>query len=491
MAIVAVTLGAAAPLTTVAGAVPSAFAVTGLVPLSAAFIVVGAVLALFATGYVRMARLIRNPGAFYAYVRHGLGVPMGLATALIAVLGYGAFVSAAFGGLGAAAEGFVAAEWGSSPPWWAWSLAGWILVTVLGVLRVDLSGWVLMALLAAETAVVLLFLVVNVSHPASSGSLPVAVSWSPRALLVGGAAVLMVLAVTAFTGFEATAVFTEEARNPASTVPRATWLTLGLMTAVYALSAWAITVAAGPRGVVTYAQHHAGDTVFALAAQAVPSMIVTVARGLFVTSVFAALLSFHMFVSRYLFALGREGVLPPALGRAGLRSGVPRNASLTVSAVGLIVVAIYAVGGWDPLLSLFYCGGALGGFAVLLLITITACAVVVFLARRPEIRPRRGAMIASAISAVTLGAVVVLAVLHFDVLLGVAPTDPLRWVLPGAYGVVAMVGIAWAAYLRKTRPEIYAQLGFGVHAPPRNVARVTAAGHPQSASARASAGEAR
>jgi len=42
-----------------------------------------------------------------------------------------------------------------------------------------------------------------------------------------------------------------------------------------------------------------------------------VAQFLFMTSLFAAALAFHNVVWRYMYALGRENVLPAALGRTG------------------------------------------------------------------------------------------------------------------------------------------------------------------------------
>lgn len=55
-----------------------------------------------------------------------------------------------------------------------------------------------------------------------------------------------------------------------------------------------------------------------------------------------AMISFHNAVARYMFALGRERVLPAALARTEPRTGAPRVASLTQSAVGLVVIAVYA-----------------------------------------------------------------------------------------------------------------------------------------------------
>jgi len=55
-------LAGVAPLTVTAGVVPTAYAVTGLTSVPAAFLVVAVVLGVFAVGYVAMAQRIPNAG---------------------------------------------------------------------------------------------------------------------------------------------------------------------------------------------------------------------------------------------------------------------------------------------------------------------------------------------------------------------------------------------------------------------------------------------
>ena len=74
---------------------------------------------------------------------------------------------------------------------------------------------------------------------------------------------------------------------------------------------------------------------------------------LLLTSVFAALLSFHNGVARYLFALGRERVLPAALGRVGTRSGGPIAGSLVQSRWRSGRRWCSRCSGADPVLQLF------------------------------------------------------------------------------------------------------------------------------------------
>ena len=61
----------------------------------------------------------------------------------------------------------------------------------------------------------------------------------------------------------------------------------------------------------------------------------------------------HNCTWRYMFALGREHVLPAALGRTG-RNNIPKAASLTQSATGLAVIVFYAATGQAPMSRLFF-----------------------------------------------------------------------------------------------------------------------------------------
>jgi len=68
-------LAGVAPLTVAAGVIPTAYQITGLTGIPAAFVVVAVVLAIFAVGYVAMTRHITNSGAFYAFVSQAWAAP--------------------------------------------------------------------------------------------------------------------------------------------------------------------------------------------------------------------------------------------------------------------------------------------------------------------------------------------------------------------------------------------------------------------------------
>ena len=132
-------------------------------------------------------------------------------------------------------------------------------------------------------------------------------------------------------------MFSEETKDPRRTVARATYIAVAVTGLLYGLSAWAMSVATGPDNIVAAARADGTDLIFHLVSPYLADSIITIARILFITSLFAALLSFHHTVARYLFALGRERVLPAVFGRTSRRTGAPKVGSLVQSGLALAV----------------------------------------------------------------------------------------------------------------------------------------------------------
>ncbi len=409
-----------------------------------------------------MTRHITNSGAFYAFIARGIGRPAGVAAALVALVAYTFLQVGLYGALGPSAAGQAAARLGVHvhAPWWAWALAAWAVITVLGLLQVDITGKVLGLLLTVEIIVILAETVSGLARPAG-GHLGLSVL-SPSALTSAGFGtfgVLAVVAVLGFVGFEQAPVLAEEARHPRRTIPVATYLALGAIAVVYAAAAWAMAAHVGQSHVVAAAVAQGPGLLFGLGS----GELSQAAQWLFLTSLFAAALAFHNCVWRYIFALGREGVPPAAFGRTGANS-IPKAASLAQSLTGLAAIVIYAAGGWPPMTDLFFWLGTTGGFGILVLLAATATAVIAFFARDPRGESAWSRLIAPALAAVLLGGIVVLAVQHYATLLGVPPGSVAAWALPASYAAAALTGLGWGLILRARRPQVYATIGLGAHA---------------------------
>jgi amino acid transporter len=186
-----------------------------------------------------------------------------------------------------------------------------------------------------------------------------------------------------------------------------------------------------------------------------------VGHVLFVTSLLAAQVSFHNTAARYAFALGREEVLPAILGRTSARTNAPIFASAVQSAVGLLVIVTYAMAGWDPVVQLFFYAGTIGGIGVLTLLALTSIAVLSFFLKTRHAVGAFSAYLAPMVSSLALFVVVILAIYHLDILLGVPPGHPLTWIVPVTIVATLALGAAWGNHLRVRRPDTYAVIGMG------------------------------
>ncbi|HEV2781126.1 MAG TPA: GNAT family N-acetyltransferase [Actinophytocola sp.] len=454
-------VAAAAPLTTAAGGVIAGYAVTGVLGLPVAYAVVALIFAVFAVGYVAMSRHITNAGALYTYVVHGLGRIPGVGASFVALLAYNAMQIGLYGIFGTALSNLIATMFAAAVPWWVCALAGWAVIGVVGVLRVDVNGRVLAALLIAECLVVVGYDLVFVTHPAG-GELTFDTIDPANLVTVGWGATLAV-AIAGFVGLEGGAVFAEETKDPRRTVARATYIGIAFIGVIYTLSSWALSVITGPGNVVAAARQQGTMLLFNLGAGYVGRLVTDLGQILFITSLFAALLSFHNTVARYLFSLGREQVLPRGLGSTHHRTGSPYAGSLTQSALALLVLIIAATGGADPVVQLFFIGTNIGAFGVLVLMTATSFAVIAYFQRRTDVESEWRRTLAPALAGVLLLVALAVVLANFHALLGVPPDDPRGWVVPAHFAAVAVAGLLWGWFLRIQRPAVYRTIGLGAN----------------------------
>ena len=68
----------------VIGVMPVAYAASGMRAIPLAFVIVAVVMAIFLFAYLSMARHVREPGGFFAYISIGLNRPLGVAGAMVA-----------------------------------------------------------------------------------------------------------------------------------------------------------------------------------------------------------------------------------------------------------------------------------------------------------------------------------------------------------------------------------------------------------------------
>ena len=413
--IVFLVVAAAAPLTAIGGALPVMLAIGNGPGVPMAFLVVAVVLLVFSVGYAAMSHHVVDAGAFYAYVTRGLGARLGLGAAGLALLTYTAIQAAVYGLATTTLQGLITQYRGPEIPWWVLAAVLIAVVGLLGYRSIDVGAKVLGVLLVLEIAIVAVLAVTILVKGGPEGySLT---SFSPATFFHGGAGIAVMFAVASFVGFEATAIYGEEAREPKRTIPRATYIAVILIGVFYAIASWTIVVAYGPSQVEAAAQADTAGLVFAAAAQYIGPAYADVMAVLLLTSLFAALLAFHNAISRYLYALGRQGVGPEALARTHPRHGSPYVGSLTQSTSAVLLLGVFALAGADPVLTLFTWMSGVATVSVLVLMVLTAVAILVFFARHRVDERVWNTRIAPALGLVGLVFVTVLVLLNFTTLI--------------------------------------------------------------------------
>ncbi|ADB53148.1 APC family permease [Conexibacter woesei] len=446
-------VAAAAPLSVMSGVSPLAIQFGGL-GAPGGYLVAGIVMAVFAIGFTAMSRYVRNAGAFYAYISKGFGRTVGVGAAFVAVLSYVAITIGFVPALGVFAHDTFASVFGIDLPWTVWALLGLVIVAWLGYHQIALSAKILGVLLILEV-VVLLVLAVPVLLSGGEHGLSVD-GFAPSHVFGPHVGALFVLSFGAFLGFESTAIYSEEAKDPRRTVRRATFVAVGFLAIFYTLIVWVGIMAYGPDQALRAAADDPTGMFFVAMERWVGSGATDAMHVLIVTSTLAATLAFHNASSRYLHALGREGVLPRGLATAGAKTGAPVVASLTVTVLTIVVVGVSAAFGAKPYEQIFLWTNGPGILGLIMLMALCSAAVVAYFRRSPHDASLVQRVFAPALACATLSATSVLIVKNFDLLTAADSTTNV--LLIGTLPVAFVIGIGVALRIRSRDREAFQRL---------------------------------
>ena len=184
---------------------------------------------------------------------------------------------------------------------------------------------------------------------------------------------------------------------------------------------------------------------------------------LIITGSFACGMAFHNTAARYFYSLGREKILPAALGRTHPRWRSPHVASITQSVIcALIVIAFAIIGGSnDPTkqayLELYGLMAIMGVIIILAVQALVSLAIMVYFLRehREDVHWFR-TILAPVIS--FIGQAVVLVLLFQNISFIGGGLSFANWLGPIDVVIFAL-GIGGALYLRQVQPEKYKTVG--------------------------------
>ncbi len=314
--------------------------------LPTAYLLTSVAMTFTALSYAAMARAFPVAGSTFAYAKAAFGSHIGFLAGWSLLLDYLFLPMINFLVIGL----YLHAQFPAVAPW-VFILGALLLATALNVVGTTSVARANVAIIAAQVVFVAVFAAAGlmagvganvpllepfIGNPSyTAGGVDPSVGLSP---LLAGASVLCL----SFLGFDAVSTMAEETPNPRRDVPRAImWVTL-IAGVTFTGLAWVGHLVmreprclSGADPACTFADTAALD-LMALAGGRPLSLFFIAA---YVAGAFGSALTSQASVSRVLYAMGRDGVLPRTVfGRLAPRFGTPVVAILIVSVLSLLAV---------------------------------------------------------------------------------------------------------------------------------------------------------
>lgn len=474
----------AAPITAMVGNVPIAIGSGNGAGAPAGYMVATIVLGLFAIGYASMAKHITATGAFYGMVSQGMGRIPGLVAGLLTTLAYIVFEPALVGIFGYFGAQLMDNLFGLHVNWIFFAVFMLTANAILTYYDVSIATKILGVFLAAEIFMLTLMAVSVVVH----GGGPQGWSWSSlnplsafqgvsgkflnpmtgkTAVAAGAAGIGLFFAFWSWVGFESTAMYGEESKNPKKIIPIAIMTSVLGIGVFYILISWLAIVGTGPTNAIGLAQdsNTAPWIFFGPVQQNLGRWAAVMFQILLMSGSFACGMAFHNCAARYIYAVGREGFIPGlanSVGRTHAKHGSPYIAGFVQSIIAALIVFAFFFTGRDPYASLYTLMAILGTGAILIVQAMAAFSVIGYFHVRkqhPETAHWFKTFLAPLLGGIGMIYVCYLLLNNAAFAAGGAATDPVFVAIPYIIGAVVVAALAIAFIVRARSPQSYARMG--------------------------------
>lgn len=275
--------------------------------LPIAYIITLAMIFFTALSYCRMTRLLPLSGSAYSYVQHTFGGKMGFLVGWAQILDY-LFLPI----LNYIVLGLYLHEVFDCIPAYVFVLASLISVSVLNYLGIKLINSVNFTLIIIQVIFIILFIVLafyGAELDTDALLKPLLFQSEDISGLFAGAAVLCL----AFLGFDAIATMAEESNNASKTLPRAILWTVAIAGTIFLIVSYSAHLAYPMwQDFIGNEETASLDVVYRVGelSQFGGKFLSAFFLAAYLTGVFASAMTAQTSVSRILFAMGRDGVLP-------------------------------------------------------------------------------------------------------------------------------------------------------------------------------------
>jgi amino acid transporter len=322
--------------------------IAGKAGLSSPFVfIVGTVgIALMASTLAQFTRRVTSAGTFYKFICQSFGTSTAFVAGMVLLLAYtlqSPLNTNLFGGF---VSQVLAADFGIHIAWWVLMIVIVLAVGALAWYSVHTSMSFDLAFVIAEVGIAGILLLLIVFKGGDHGQAPSAFLPTHSPSGFGGLGSAFVFIVLAFFGFESSTTVAEETRNPRRNLPIALIGSVVLTGLWFAFAMYSIIVGYGAAHVSQIAS--ATAPLHDLAVRYIGGWYGNLVDLAAVSAIIAVLLAIHTANFRVLYALGRDGALPRALGRTHPRHKTPHVAIIAYSVFTLVIGLVAGIV-WGPL----------------------------------------------------------------------------------------------------------------------------------------------
>ena len=391
------TVTGAAPMSAMLGNVPFAAGFGNSIYVPAAFMLATIVLTIFSVAYAAMASKVSSVGGFYSFISLGLGREFGMAAGFASLACYSVFEASLYGLFAFFGNSWIQTHFGVNVPWIWLGLFAVVLASLFSYRDVKLSAAILGVALILEVIILTIFDIgvltaksgtsfttealnlLNVATPVAEQKI------GDADIAAGAAAVGIFMAFWSWVGFEMAPNYAEESRDPKHIIPRSLYISVIGLGLFYILTSWcAVSAFPTEADMVKMAVKDSGNFFLTPIEQFVGPWAKELMSFLILTSSFACGMAFHNTAARYLYSLGREGVLPSFLGNTHNTYKSPHAASTAQSVLAATWLGLFAyfLGTDDPnaqaYVAVYTMLAILGTMLLLVLQAIVSIAIIVY-----------------------------------------------------------------------------------------------------------------
>lgn len=463
--VVFMAVATSAPITVMSGNVPFSVGYGVGTGTPSTYIWATVILTVFSVAYVTMARYVTSTAAFYGFISRGLGRVFGLGTGYMVTFSYSVFEASIIGIFAYFGHQAFLDQFGLDINWVIIALIGLLIIGALTYFEISFAAKILTLLLATEIGILAVMAFGVLFHGGGpDGLMPETLNpvntFLPNGLKVAAPGLAMFIAFWSWTGFESTVMYGEESKNPKKIIPIATLIAVTGVGIFYLFVSWMSVAGNGAETAIALAQSDNPLEMFFHPTDVfVGHGWVMAMQWLMMTGSFACAMAFHNAAARYMYSLGREGILPGPLGKTHKKHGSPYVAAFLQTGVAILWVLGFWVFNKDPYLDLFVLLAVLGTFSLLIVQTVTMAAVFnYFRKNHPEEKVWR-TKVAPILGGVGMLGVVIMMCMNLDTAAGPAASSLLFKLIPYIAAVLFISGAGQALYLRRTNPVRYETIG--------------------------------